>query len=213
VPQRYRGAWLLALNLAFASTLIPAQSKAALAQALIDRKFPVGQFCPIETRYGSLLTFQAPDNGAVRITFIADNQYPDFGGDCSDPENEFDPIRLLYNDPGIDDVFVLTLDQWLANQQTCDYPCFFNDFPNGADDVGPGVPSYPNDPASLAALAYAEIFFDAPGPSSPWEGGSWRYGITGTDGDPSGSFCESKTDGGSFPWAIPISATRRFRQT
>lgn len=156
---------------------------AALAQALIDRKFPNFSFCPIESRGSSLVHFIAPANGSVRVTFSADNFFPQFqGGD------------LVYNEPRIDNVMLMPRTQWEGNHTSCSEGCFTE---NGQFDP---APTFPSDAASIAGLPYVELFDSSPfAVASPaWAGGSWDTGHTAPKNDATGTDCGFAQTGGSL---------------
>lgn len=159
--------------------LLPMAADAALVQLSIDRKFPNGVFCPIETRDGLLAEFVAPDNGSVRITFAAENFI----------EDEFNPGRI-YNAPSVDNVMVIPLSQWQASTSSC-LDCF-ND-PDGDGTEG-NAPSFPTDGATLSGLPFAETFAAA-GSDAQFEGGSWTGDRSAPVDDATGNECFSGGDG------------------
>lgn len=163
---------------------IPSAARAGLlAYSLIDRKFPVGTFCPIETRNGKLITFQAPANGSVLITFAAANQYPN------------DEDLPAFNDPAIDNVYVMPLVYWQGNAFECSSTCFSSDF---SSHDGPGAPNFPGSEEILSELPYAEQFHSDPHVSvtDPWQGGTWTDSFTAPWGPISARYCEPGFTGG-----------------
>lgn len=179
---RHRDLILSALAV-LAAMFAPGRAQCALATALIDRKFPTFSFCPIESRGANLVAFVAPANGSVRVTFAADNFFPQFDGG-----------PLVYNEPRIDNIVVMPRSTWEANQTVCSDDCFFE---NGNLDA---APTFRSDPASVAGLPYVEFFDSNPftAPSPVWAGGSWDTDRTAPRDDDSGTYCGFASAGGSL---------------
>jgi hypothetical protein len=119
------------------------------ATGIIDRQFPVFQWCPVETRNGALIEFTASST-AVTITFTADN----FASDQF-VANRFDNVVLVEKSA------------YEANHGPV------TNFSGCYVDQG-DAPSYTvTDPDHLAGPVFAELFDTDPSghPQRTWTGG------------------------------------------
>jgi hypothetical protein len=163
----------------------------------IDRKFPVGQYCPVESRVaaGGDVAFTAPA-GTIRLTFSGNNQ------DSSGNHNSF----------RVDNVAVVLKTVFDANQLSPSPnfdECYNPAIPPGQTTGGtPNAPSYDFNAASTPEV-YLDLF---PTAITGWTGEHASF--DGTSTAPTAPATGTGTTGGSLrlglasDGAVPVSASR-----